>query len=72
MPSLDAASAHASVELTSPATSTTSGSVSMSTGSIALSTFAVCTPWVPEPTFRKRSITGKSRSLRTSSDIRLS
>ena len=72
MPSLDAASAQASVEFTSPATTTTSGWTSIRTFSNADRTLAVCTPCVPEPTPRKTSTSGKSRSARTSSDIRLS
>ncbi len=72
MPSLEAASAHASVELTSPATTTASGRMSSRTFSNAESTLAVCTPCVPEPTPRKTSTWGKLRSASTSSDMRLS
>jgi hypothetical protein len=72
MPSLVAASAHASVELTSPATTTASGRRSSRISSKPARTFAVCSPWLPEPTPRKWSAGGKSRSARMSSDIRWS
>ncbi len=68
MPSLDAASAQASVEFTSPATTTRSGWCSNSTSSKAISTRPVWSPWLPEPTPSDTSAAGKSRSARTSSD----
>ena len=50
MRSLAAVSAAASVEFTSPGTSTTSGSASSSTGSSRSMTAAVCCACDPEPT----------------------
>ena len=62
MPSLTAASAPASVELTSPGRRRGRARRSSSTLSIPTSAFAVCSPCVPEPTPRKTSGFGRSSS----------
>ena len=68
--SLAAASAHASVPLTSPPTTTidTCGS-SSSTCSNPIRMRPVCSPWAPEPTRRNRSGAGKARSSSMSADM---
>ena len=68
IPSFEAASAQARVEFTSPATTTSSGACSSRTCSNAISTRPVWSPWVPEPTPRDTSGSGKPRSASTSSD----
>ena len=50
IPSFDAASAQASVEFTSPATTTTAGRLDIRISSNAIRTLPVCSPCVPEPT----------------------
>ena len=70
--SFAAASAQASVELTSPATTTSAGRSSRRMRSKAISTLPVCSPWLPEPMPSEWSGAGKPRSSRISSDIRRS
>ena len=70
--SLTAASAPASVELTSPATTTRSGSSASITAAMRVSALAVCSAWLPEPTPRKMSGSGIPSSRKKMSDICLS
>ncbi len=69
MRSFTAASAPASVELTSPATTQRSISRSISTRSTPTSAFAVCSPCVPGPTPRNSSGRGIPSSRKKTSDI---
>ena len=70
MPSLAATRAAASVELTSPTTSTTSGRTDCSTGSSRFMTSAVCQACEPEPTPRLTSGAGMASASKKPSDIR--
>ncbi len=72
MPSFDAASAPATVELTSPTTTTQSGRCSKNTGSNRRMISAVCASGVPEPTPRLTSGGGISNSRKKASLIRSS
>ncbi len=67
--SLTAATVAASVELTSPTTSTAAGRCSSRIVSIFVITSAVWTAWLPEPTPRFASGSGMSRSRKKPSDI---
>jgi hypothetical protein len=67
MPSFVAASAPASVELTSPGTTTRSGRSSANTRSRPSSARAVCAPWLPEPTASFTSGSGSSSSEKKTS-----
>ncbi len=69
MPHFEAVSAPASVELTSPTTTTRSGRTSPSTGSSPVITRAVCSAWVPDPTASENSGSGMPRSRKKTSDI---
>ncbi len=67
--SLAATRAQASVELTSPTTSTRSGRSASTTGSKRFITSAVCTACEPEPTSRLTSGRGRCSSSKKSCDI---
>ncbi len=66
---LDAASAPASVEFTSPTTITASGFSSTKSSSSRIIAVPVWTAWVPEPTLRNQSGSGMSRSSKKTSDM---
>ena len=72
VPSLAQTSVHASVEFTSPTTTTQSGFSARQTGSKASITRAVWTAWEPEPTPRLTSGRGTSSSSKNTDDIRSS
>ena len=65
MPFFTATSVQASVELTSPTTSTQDGLCSSSAGSNRFITSAVCTACEPEPTSRLMSGCGNARSAKS-------
>jgi hypothetical protein len=67
--SLLATSEVASVELMSPYTTVSAGSSSSNAGSSAVRSAAVWTAWLPDPTPRLMSGSGRPSSLKKMSDI---